>query len=55
MELYFDTSDFPKDHKNVTTDRNKKKLWFFKDETCGVPIVEFVGTQIEDVFDFACG
>ena len=44
MPQYFDTSDFPKDHK-CYSDLNKKKLGFFKDETCGVPIVEFVGLR----------
>ena len=38
------TSDYPKDHK-CYSDRNKKKLGYFKDETCGVPIVEFVGLR----------
>ena len=44
MDQYFDTSDYPKDHK-CYSDRNKKKLGYFKDETCGVPIVEFVGLR----------
>ena len=44
MPQYFDTSDYPKDHK-CYSDLNKKKLGFFKDETCGVPIAEFVGLR----------
>ena len=44
MDKFFDTSDYPKDHK-CYSDRNKKKLGYFKDETCGVPIVEFVGLR----------
>ena len=41
---YFDLSDFPKDHK-CYSDANKKRLCYFKDETAGVPIVEFVGLR----------
>ena len=44
MDKYFDRSDYPKDHK-CYSDRNKKKLGYFKDETCGVPIVKFVGLR----------
>ena len=43
-EKYFDLSDFPKDHK-CYSDVNKKRLGYFKDETAGVPIVEFVGLR----------
>ena len=43
-EKYFDLSDFPKDHK-CYSEVNKKRLGYFKDETAGVPIAEFVGLR----------
>ena len=54
MDEYFDTSDYPKDHK-CYSDRNKKKLGYFKDETCGVPIVEFVGLRSKMYSILLCG
>ena len=44
MLEHYDTSDFPKDHK-CYSEINKKRLGSFKDETAGVPIVEFVGLR----------
>ena len=45
----FDTSEFPSDHPKVldgTIKRmNKKVLGMMKDETCGKPIVDFVGLK----------
>ena len=41
MLEHYDTSDFPKDHK-CYSEVNKKRLGSFKDETAGVPIIEFV-------------
>ena len=42
-ELY-DTSDYPKEHF-LYSETNKKVIGKFKDETAGVPIVEFVGLR----------
>ncbi len=42
-ELY-DTSDYPKDHP-AYSDRNKKVLGKFKDETNSNPIKEFIGLR----------
>ena len=44
MLEHYDMSDFPKDHK-CYSEVNKKRLGSFKDETAGVPIVEFVGLR----------
>jgi len=41
---HFDTSDYPKDHP-LYSERNKKSLGFFKDETNGSPTAEFVGLR----------
>lgn len=43
MELY-DFSEYPKDHP-LYSDKNKKVLGKFKDETSGVPPMEFVGLK----------
>ena len=40
----FDTSNYPKDHE-LYSDKNKKVLGKFKDETDGIPITEFVGLR----------
>ena len=42
--LYFDTSDYPKDHF-LYSSLNKKKVGLMKDETCSIPIREFVGIR----------
>lgn len=42
-ELY-DTSDYPKEHF-LFSNTNKKVIGKFKDETAGVPIVEFIGLR----------
>lgn len=44
MKQYFDMSDYPKTHSNFS-DVNKKVLGCFKDECCGIPIVEYVGLR----------
>ena len=43
LEL-FDTSEYPKAHP-CYSETNKKKLGTFKDETNGIPILEFVGLR----------
>src|SRR5436190_23664297 len=40
----FDTSAYPKDHK-CYSEKNKKRLGVFKDETESIPIKEFVGLR----------
>ena len=40
----FDFSDYPETHP-LYSDGNKKKLGYFKDETNGIPISEFVGVR----------
>ncbi|MCG7877070.1 MAG: hypothetical protein N0C90_12155 [Candidatus Thiodiazotropha endolucinida] len=49
----FDTSDFPKDHF-LHSEQNKKKVGVMKDETCGVPIREFVGIRSK-MYSFVFG
>ena len=40
----FDTSEYPIDHP-CFSEENKKALGKFKDETCGIPIKEFIGLR----------
>ena len=40
----FDCSDYPETHPLYSAG-NKKKLGYFKDETNGIPISEFVGLR----------
>ena len=42
--VFFDFSDYPTNHPNFNND-NKKVVGKFKDETNGIPIVEFVGLR----------
>ena len=44
MEHWYDTSDYPPSHP-CHSKRNTKRLGFFKDETNGVPILEFIGLR----------
>lgn len=41
---WLDTSAYPKDHP-LYSDKNKKALGYFKDDTNGVPIDEFIGLR----------
>lgn len=49
---YFDTSDYPGQHF-LQSDKNKKVLGKFKDETVGKPISEFVGLRSK-MYSFLC-
>src|SRR5277367_693419 len=51
-DKYFDTSNYPPDHKLYSVE-NKKKLGTFTDETKGVPIVDFVGLKPK-LYAFMC-
>ena len=44
MEQWYDTSDYPPSHP-CHSKQNTKRLGFFKDETNGVPILEFIGLR----------
>ena len=44
MEQWYDTSDYPPSHP-CHSKQNMKRLGFFKDETNGVPILEFIGLR----------
>lgn len=44
LSSHFDMSDYSSDHK-CFNNHNKKKLGCFKDESVGIPIVEFVGLR----------
>jgi hypothetical protein len=48
MASHFDTSDYPEEHPFYSK-VNKKVVGKFKDETNGVPIIEFVGMKSKDV------
>ena len=41
---WFDTSNFPSDHVCCSKE-NEKKMGTFKDETSGIPIIEFCGLR----------
>ena len=46
IEERFDTSDYPTNHPfGIKTGLNSKVLGMFKDEACGMQIVEFVGLR----------
>jgi hypothetical protein len=42
--VYFDTSDYPKDHP-LYSDKNKKVIGKFKDELNGIKILECIGLR----------
>ena len=44
MEQWYDTSDYPPSHP-CHSKQNTERLGFFKDETNGVPILEFIGLR----------
>ena len=44
MQQYFDFSNYPKDHP-LYSRKNAAKLGYFKDESGGIPITEFVGLR----------
>ena len=44
MEQWYDTSDYTPSHP-CHSKQNTKRLGFFKDETNGVPILEFIGLR----------
>ena len=44
LKMFFDTSDYPSDHKCYST-INKKVIGKFKDECNGIPIKEFIGLR----------
>ena len=46
VELWFDTSDFPKDHSSVIpVGKNKKVIGKFKDENGGIVMTEFAALR----------
>lgn len=44
LKQYFDMSDYPKNHANFS-ETNKKVLGCFKDECCGIPLIEYIGLR----------
>jgi len=44
MDIYYDTSDYPPEHK-LHSKKNAKVVGLFKDELNGTPIAEFVGLR----------
>lgn len=44
LHYYFDTSNYPNSHHCYSSE-NKKAVGLLKDETAGIPIVEFVGLR----------
>ena len=50
MAEWYDTCDYPTTHPCYSK-QNAKRLGFFKDETNGIPILEFIGLESQNVFD----